>query len=51
MADPESVQSFVDMGFPKERAEKVLRHFRNNMNVAMDYMISTPEENDAATIT
>jgi hypothetical protein len=34
------------MGFPKERVEKVLKHFKNNMNVAMDYLLNTPEEND-----
>jgi hypothetical protein len=39
------------MGFPNERVEKVLKHFKNNMNVAMDYLLSTPEENDAAHIT
>ena len=39
------------MGFPKERVEKVLKHFKNNMNVAMDYLLNTPEENDAAHIT
>ncbi len=38
------------MGFPKERAEKVLKHFKNDMNLAMDYLLNTPEENDAANI-
>ena len=38
------------MGFPEARVKKVLGHFRNNINMAMDYMINTPEENDAATI-
>ena len=38
------------MGFPKERVEKVLKHFKNNMNVFMDYLLNTPEENDAAHI-
>ncbi len=38
------------MGFPKERAEKVLKHFKNDMNSAMDYLLNTPEENDAANI-
>jgi len=35
------------MGFGEERAKFVLRHFRNNMNMAMDYLINTPPEKDA----
>lgn len=35
------------MGFEEERAKKVLKHFKNNLNTSMDYMINTPPENDA----
>lgn len=35
------------MGFEEERAKKVLKHFKNNLNTAMDYLINTPPENDA----
>jgi hypothetical protein len=35
------------MGFPEARAKIVLKHFRNNLNLSMDYMMNTPEEDDA----
>jgi len=35
------------MGFDEERSKRVLKHFKNNMNMAMDYLINTPPENDA----
>lgn len=35
------------MGFEVERSTRVLKHFRNNLNMAMDYLINTPPENDA----
>ena len=34
------------MGFPEERAKAALKHFRNNVDMAMDYLINTPIEND-----
>ena len=34
------------MGFPDERARKVLKHFRNDIDLAMDYLINTPLEHD-----
>eukprot|EP00347_Sterkiella_histriomuscorum_P023141 403335791 len=45
-ADPAKVQNLVEMGFEEERSKKVLKHFKNNMNMAMDYIINTPPEND-----
>lgn len=35
------------MGFEEERSKRVLKHFKNNVNMAMDYMLNTPAENDA----
>ena len=35
------------MGFEEERAKRVLKNFRNNLNMAMDYLINTPPENDS----
>lgn len=35
------------MGFEEERSKRVLKHFKNNVNMAMDYMLNTPPENDA----
>jgi UBA/TS-N domain len=49
-ADPAAVEGLKDMGFPEERVKRVLVHFRNNVNTAMDYLICTPENEDAATI-
>ena len=34
------------MGFPEERSKAALKHFRNNIDTAMDYLINTPPEND-----
>lgn len=45
-ADPAKVRSLIDMGFPDERARKVLKHFRNDLDLAMDYLINTPPEHD-----
>lgn len=41
------VQNLVDMGFEEERVKRVLKHFKNNLNMSMDYLINTPPENDA----
>lgn len=35
------------MGFEEERVKKVLKHYKNNLNMAMDYLINTAPENDA----
>lgn len=35
------------MGFPEDRVKRVLKNFRNNLNVAMDHLINTPPEMDA----
>jgi uncharacterized UBP type Zn finger protein len=34
------------MGFPDERARKVLKHFLNDIDLAMDYLINTPSDHD-----
>jgi uncharacterized UBP type Zn finger protein len=41
------IRNLCDMGFEEERVKRVLKHFKNNMNMAMDYLINTPAENDA----
>jgi hypothetical protein len=55
-ADPEAVRSLMEMGFPEDRSRYVhrvdnfrvvLKHFKNNINTAMDYMINTPQEADS----
>ena len=45
-ADPFKVIQLVDMGFNEERARKVLKHFKNELDLAMDYLINTPPEHD-----
>lgn len=40
------IRSLTEMGFDEERSKKVLQHFKNNLNMAMDYLINTPPEND-----
>ena len=44
--DAQKVRQLIDMGFPDERARKVLKHFRNDIELAMDYLIHTPLELD-----
>ena len=34
------------MGFPEENAKKVLKKFKNNLNMAMDHLINAPAELD-----
>jgi len=46
-ADPNAVRSLMEMGFPEDRCRVVLKHFKNNINTAMDYMINTPQEADS----
>lgn len=46
-ADPVKVRMLIDMGFADERARRALKHFRNDMDLAMDYLIHTPIEHDA----
>ena len=46
-ADPSAVRSLMEMGFPEDRCRVVLKHFKNNINTAMDYMINTPQEADS----
>lgn len=45
-ADPVKVQNLVDMGFEEERVKRILKNFKNNLNMSMDYLINTPAEND-----
>ena len=45
-ADPYKVRQLIDMGFPDERARMVLKHFRNDMDLALDYLFHTPPEHD-----
>ena len=40
--DPNRVRALIDMGFEDERARRVLLHFRNDLDLAMDYLIHTP---------
>ena len=44
--DPSKVRQLSDMGFPDDRARKVLKHFRNDIDLAMDYLINTPSDHD-----
>jgi uncharacterized UBP type Zn finger protein len=32
------------MGFPEDRAKKALKHFRNNIDMAMDHLINAPPD-------
>lgn len=50
-ADHFKVRQLIDMGFNEERARKVLKHFRNELDLAMDYLINTPPEHDHHLIT
>jgi hypothetical protein len=45
-ADPSKTRALIDMGFPDERARRALLHFRNDIDLAMDYLIHTPAEHD-----
>lgn len=45
-ADPSKARALIDMGFPDDRARRVLLHFRNDLDLAMDYLIHTPAEHD-----
>jgi uncharacterized UBP type Zn finger protein len=40
--DPSKVRALIDMGFEDDRARRVLFHFRNDLDLAMDYLIHTP---------
>ena len=44
--NPELVKTLVDMGFPEARAKKVLTHFRNSLDSAMEHLTSVPPERD-----
>lgn len=37
---PAYIKNLAEMGFPEERAKKALVHFKNNFNLAMDYLIN-----------
>ena len=32
------------MGFPEERAKLALKHFRNNIDRAMDHLLNSPDD-------
>jgi uncharacterized UBP type Zn finger protein len=40
------VSQLVDMGFPENKAKRVLKKFRNNFNAAMDHLINAPPDQD-----
>lgn len=42
--DPVLVQNLVEMGFPEDRVKRVLKHFRNNFDMAMDHLINAPPD-------
>lgn len=43
-ADPNSVDQLVDMGFPRQGAERALIRSRNNINAATDLLLTMPDE-------
>jgi uncharacterized UBP type Zn finger protein len=45
--DPSKLRALVEMGFPSERSTNVLRHFKNDQELAMEYLINTPQELDS----
>jgi hypothetical protein len=44
------VKNLTEMGFPEDRAKLVLKHFKNNLDLSMDYLINTPPESDSLLI-
>jgi hypothetical protein len=34
------------MGFPEERAKLALRHFKNNVNMAMEHLLISPDDSN-----
>lgn len=43
-ADPTSVNQLVDMGFPRQGAERALVRSRNNITAATDLLLTMPDE-------
>lgn len=36
----EHVKNLVEMGFAEDKVKKVLKHFKNNFEMAMDHLIN-----------
>jgi len=42
--DPEKVKTLVEMGFTESKSKRALKRCRNNLNMAMEQILNTPEE-------
>ena len=46
IVNQEHLKTMTEMGFPENRCKRALKHFNNNLEIALQHVMSTDEPDD-----